>query len=79
VGELAKLAQTLLTFARFALLKEALFLVESVSVEVSEAGVRLTRSYDKDSLVQFLQRYLSGTLPVSPPGTESRSARPLVR
>jgi hypothetical protein len=74
--EVRKLAQTLLTLARFTLLKEASFLVEDVGIEPSDAGVRLTRSYDKNALVEFLGRYLAGEVTPPTPGAASRRGPP---
>jgi hypothetical protein len=76
VEDVRKLAQTLLTLARFTLLKEAVFLVQDVGIEVSDTGVRLTRSYEKSALVEFLQRYLTGEVKSPSPETEIHQPPP---
>jgi len=55
--ELRTRAQTMLTLARFALVKEAAFLLQEVRVEVTADTIRLSRVFPKEPLVAFLTEY----------------------
>ena len=55
--EIRKQLSNVLTLMRFALGKEASSLLEGVSAEIKESHVRVSKSFEKERLIDFLMQY----------------------